>query len=97
MSGTKLGGLKAAETNKEKHGEDFYREIGRKGGRACCAKGFAANRELARSAGAKGGAVSRRGKPHTLKKDYINGKEITRIIVRKITTRPQKVRVKHVN
>jgi general stress protein YciG len=33
MSGTKAGGAKAAETNKRIHGSDFYREIGRKGGK----------------------------------------------------------------
>ena len=32
MAGTKAGGLKAARTNKEKYGDDFYREMGRKGG-----------------------------------------------------------------
>lgn len=63
MSGTKAGGLKAAATNKELHGEDFYRRIGRKGG--CVSTptgGFAANPALARIAGAKGGKISRRGK-----------------------------------
>lgn len=33
MSGTRKGGLKSAETNCKKYGKDFYREIGRKGGR----------------------------------------------------------------
>ena len=33
MVGTKAGGQKAAATNKERHGKDFYREIGRKGGK----------------------------------------------------------------
>ena len=61
MSGTKFGGLKAAKTNKEKYGENFYAEIGAKGGRNGHTGGFAANRELARLAGAKGGAISRRG------------------------------------
>lgn len=32
MPGTKLGGLKAAKTNKLLHGEDFYQKIGRQGG-----------------------------------------------------------------
>ena len=32
MSGTKAGGLKASETNRKRHGEDFYSRIGRKGG-----------------------------------------------------------------
>lgn len=60
MSGTKLGGLKARETNLKKHGKDFYRIIGSKGGQNGHTGGFAANRELARLAGAKGGRKSRR-------------------------------------
>lgn len=61
MSGNKLGGLKAAATNKEKYGPDFYREIGRKGGHNGHKGGFAANPTLARLAGAKGGRLSKRG------------------------------------
>ena len=61
MSGTKVGGAKAAATNKAKYGEDFYRNIGRKGGANGHTGGFASNHELARIAGAKGGAISRRG------------------------------------
>jgi general stress protein YciG len=64
MSGTKIGGMKARLTNYQKYGLDFYRNIGKKGGKAECSKpkGFAANPELAREAGAKGGRVSKRGK-----------------------------------
>lgn len=62
MSGTKQGGLKAAKTIMERHGIDFYREMGRKGGKAQVSKGFGANPELAREAGRKGGRVSKRGK-----------------------------------
>lgn len=69
MSGTKAGGLKAAETNKKKYGDNFYAEIGRKGGKACTTKGFGANRELARLAGAKGGTISRRGPATKPRKD----------------------------
>lgn len=61
MSGTKLGGIRAAETNRDKYGAGFYAEIGRKGGRKGRTGGFAANPELARIAGAKGGRRSRRG------------------------------------
>ena len=32
MSGTKAGGKKCAATNKRKYGENWYAEIGRKGG-----------------------------------------------------------------
>lgn len=63
MAGTKAGGKKAAQTNKTRHGADFYAKIGRKGGSVVGTKGgFAANPELARIAGAKGGRISRRGK-----------------------------------
>lgn len=61
MSGTRAGGLKTAATNLAKHGKDFYRTIGSKGGQMGHTGGFAANRELARIAGAKGGSISRRG------------------------------------
>ena len=67
MPGTKAGGKRAAQTNKERHGEDFYQRIGKlsnasweKNGRK--PRGFAANPELARAAGRKGGLKSRRGK-----------------------------------
>ncbi len=62
MAGTKLGGKRAAQTNKAKYGEDFYKNIGAKGGRLGRTGGFFANRELARRAGAKGGRISRRTK-----------------------------------
>jgi general stress protein YciG len=62
MAGTKVGGVKAAATNKAKHGSDFYARIGAKGGRNGHTGGFAANPELARVAGAKGGRISRRTK-----------------------------------
>lgn len=62
MAGTKAGGMKAAATNKARHGTNFYATIGAKGGQNGHTGGFAANRELARIAGAKGGRISRRGK-----------------------------------
>lgn len=62
MAGTKAGGQKAAATNKTKHGSDFYAKIGAKGGRNGRTGGFAANPELARIAGRKGGQISRRRK-----------------------------------
>lgn len=61
MVGTKAGGIKAAKTNLEKHGADFYKRIGSKGGRNGHTGGFAANRALAGIAGRKGGLISRRG------------------------------------
>lgn len=60
MAGTKAGGLAARNTNYERHGKDFYRKIGARGGLATGKKGFAANPELAREAGKKGGRNSRR-------------------------------------
>lgn len=61
MAGTKVGGLKAAETNKKKYGEDFYVKMGKKGGLAQVPKGFSMNIKLARKAGKKGGKTSKRG------------------------------------
>jgi len=47
----------------------FYAKIGAKGGRNGRTGGFAANPELARIAGAKGGRISRRGKKATVATD----------------------------
>lgn len=60
MSGSKIGGQRAAETNKAKYGEDFYKNIGKKGGQSSTTGGFFANRELARTAGRLGGTISKR-------------------------------------
>lgn len=65
MAGTKAGGRATAQTNKEKYGDDFYKRIGSLGGKKSNPdkpKGFAANRELAREAGRKGGLISRKQK-----------------------------------
>ena len=61
MAGNKIGGRKAAATNKRLHGEDFYKRIGKIGGKNGHTGGFAANPKLAREAGAKGGKISKRG------------------------------------
>jgi general stress protein YciG len=61
MAGTKTGGQKAAAKNLAKD-PFFYAKIGAKGGRNGNTGGFAANPELARIAGAKGGRISRRKK-----------------------------------
>ena len=61
MAGSKAGGLKAAKTNKERYGDDWYARIGRKGGQNGHTGGFASNPELAKIAGAKGGRISKRG------------------------------------
>ena len=62
MSGTKIGGLKAAKTNKQRYGANFYEHIGRAGGTISRGGGFAKNRALAVEAGRKGGQASRRRK-----------------------------------
>ena len=61
MAGTKAGGKKAALKNLERD-PNFYAKIGKKGGHNGTTGGFAANPELARIAGAKGGRISRRRK-----------------------------------
>lgn len=72
MVGTKAGGAKAALTIKKKYGEDFYARIGSKGGQAGHTGGFAANPELAKVAGRKGGSRSKRGVAGTKKeKEYV--------------------------
>ncbi len=81
MAGTKAGGAKAAATNREKYGKDFYSRIGQKGGRNGTTGGFAANRELAKIAGQKGGRISRRGPAKTII-DATEVSEVSKIEVR---------------
>jgi general stress protein YciG len=64
MAGTKAGGKLAAQKNL-KRDPLFYAKIGAKGGANGRTGGFAANPELARIAGAKGGRISRRKKADT--------------------------------
>lgn len=70
MAGTKIGGAKAAATNKRKYGADFYKKIGEQGGKKGRTGGFwharyIAKTNLAREAGAKGGRISKRTKKET--------------------------------
>lgn len=64
MSGSVAGGRKARDTNLARHGKDFYRELGAKGGaKTGIAKGFALmTRAQHHAASVKGGSNSRRGK-----------------------------------
>lgn len=63
MTGTKIGGMKAARTNLLIHGKDFYKIIGKKGGQNGHTGGFASmNPERVKECGRKGGSISRRGK-----------------------------------
>ena len=71
MAGTKLGGLKEAATNKKLYGASFYARIGADGGRNGTTGGFAADKNLAREAGRKGGLISRRRKATTPKADPV--------------------------
>jgi general stress protein YciG len=71
MPGTIEGGRKAAATNKKKYGKEFYANIGRKGGKNGHTGGFAANPELAREAGRKGGKISKRGPAKRFSADKI--------------------------
>lgn len=61
MAGTKAGGLKAAQTLKQKYGDDYFSRMGKKGGQLGHTGGFAANPALAKLAGQKGGKISKRG------------------------------------
>ena len=69
MAGTVSGGKKAAQKNISLHGKDFYRIIGRKGGKRSSTGGFASQKvgkdgltgaERAAIAGKKGGSRSKR-------------------------------------
>ena len=71
MVQTREGGRKTAQTIKEKWGSNFYREIGRKGGKNGHTGGFASDvigrdgltgKERAIIAGRKGGTISKRKK-----------------------------------
>lgn len=70
MAGTREGGIKAAKSNKLKYGKDYYAKLGKLGGHNGHTGGFAANPELARIAGAKGGKASKRGKSLTEKQKH---------------------------
>lgn len=68
MAGSKAGGQKMIATVRERYGvtEDdksvHHVRVGALGGKKGRTGGFYANRELARTAGQKGGRLSKRGK-----------------------------------
>lgn len=62
MSDTSEGSKKTAATLKERYGEDYYSRIGKVGGQKGRTGGFYNNKALARTAGAKGGKISKRKK-----------------------------------
>ena len=70
MAGTKIGGKKAADTNRKRYGSKFYAEIGRIGGQRGTTGGWASESigkdgltgyERAKKWGAVGGKKSKRG------------------------------------
>lgn len=66
MAGTKESGIKVKQTLYQKYGEDYFKEMGRKGGKAKSPlKGFGSSHQRAVEAGRKGGKISKRGK-HTM-------------------------------
>lgn len=69
--GTLEGGKKAAKANLERHGQNYYSELGKLGGKAKHSKprGFAANPELAKRAGKLGGQLSKRGPSKKTKRE----------------------------
>lgn len=62
MGGTRAGGLKAAQKNKELHGKDFYKNLGKIGGSRShqATRFFALHPDIAKTAGKKGGEISTR-------------------------------------
>lgn len=62
MGGTRAGGLKAAQKNKELYGKDFYKNLGKIGGSRShqATRFFALHPDIAKTAGAKGGKTSTR-------------------------------------
>lgn len=87
MAGTRIGGAKAAATNKAKYGDDFYSRIGHIGGAIGSTGGFASSKvgkdgltgpERAKIAGRKGGKISKRGEQKTpLRPHYRGDKKVS--------------------
>ena len=74
MSGNRAGGLKAAKTNKDRYGDDFFKNIGTLGGKASMGSGFGLMKvgrdgltgpQRAKKWGAVGGALSKKGRNKT--------------------------------
>ena len=90
MAGTVEGAMKAAASNMERYGDDFYRRIGQKGGTISRGGGFASSHELAVRAGRKGGTISRRGpsKKTRAKRGMIKSE---------VAPKPRKIEVEYVD
>lgn len=77
MAGNKEGALKAAETNKQKYGPDFYKQIGSKSWKNPTRSrktGFALNPDLAKEAGRKGGKKTK--SEYKTKEEFVTAEEI---------------------
>lgn len=95
MAGTKAGAAKTKETNLKKYGSDFYASIGAKGGRAKNPKkGFGADPERARIAGAKGGRNGHRGKGKPRTKLVLIKKGLLHTVYMNVDT-GEKIKVKN--
>lgn len=78
MSGTHIGGKKTVQTNIKKYGQNFYKEIGKKGGSVKVPKGFAVMSPEKRSqCGSIGGRISKKGIAIYGRNE--NGKPLTRV------------------
>ena len=84
MSGTVAGGIKAKKTITERHGSDWYKKIGKIGGRNGHTGGFASETvgkdgltglERASKAGRIGGLKSKRGPAKKKKEENVQEKE----------------------
>jgi len=71
MAGTKAGAAKTALKLKEIYGDDYYKNIGQRGGKNGHTGGFASDKvgkdgltgyERAKKVGQRGGKISKRGK-----------------------------------
>lgn len=65
MAGSRATGIKAAVTNKLRHGEEYYKLIGKKGGTAGTGHAFAHGKVSPSIAGHIGGQLSIRGVKQT--------------------------------
>jgi hypothetical protein len=72
MAGSSESGKRAAQTNKNLYGSDFYKRLGQMGGRLSSGRGFATIPGLASRAGRLGGAISRRGDTPKLSKKQVS-------------------------
>lgn len=83
MAGSRIGGLKAAETNKRLYGKDWYARIGKIGGRNGHSGGFSSTEvgkdgltgpERAKKCGAIGGKLGKRGPAKKKKEENVQEK-----------------------